>query len=101
MKINNNNKIEQVEMEIENGKKTATEIIINVIERGDILYDLEEKTQKMIDEASLFNKKSKNIKKEYFLKKYKYKMIIYIIILVAITLMIFFGIYIGDLISNN
>ncbi len=84
--MNTNDKIQDVEMEISKCKKQVEAVIINVIERGDKLEDILEKAENMREDASLFKKATKKVKRSMWWKKTKPLVIIGIVVLVIIAI---------------
>jgi len=81
-----NDKVEDVQLEIEESKNQVHAIIIDVIERGEKISNLEEKSNELVDTADLFNKKAKKIKRRMCCQEHKMKLLIFFIILCIIAL---------------
>lgn len=79
-----NGKIEDVQLEIEESKKQVETVIVNTLERGDQLSDLENKTKDLIHAADMFRKRSKKVKRKFCCKEYKGKILILFMILCII-----------------
>jgi len=69
--MNTNQKIEEVELEIMECKDQVSAVIINVLERGDKLEELEEKSNQLVNSASLFSKQAKKIERKMCCQEYK------------------------------
>ena len=69
--MNTNDKIQEVQLEIVEAKQQVEMVIINVLERGDKLEELEEKAIVLADTASMFKKQAKQIEKKMRCQKYK------------------------------
>ena len=74
--MTSNKKIQEVELEIVNTKNQVEAIIINVIERGEKLENLEEKALVLTESASMFSKQSKLIRRKMWCLKFRNNLII-------------------------
>ena len=83
--MNTNDKIQEVEMEIVKCKDQVEAVIINVLERGEKLEDLEEKAIVMADMANLFSKKAYKVKKKMCCKEYKGYLLLLFMVLCILT----------------
>ena len=83
--MNTNDKIQEVEMEIIQCKDQVEAVIINVLERGDRLEELEEKSIEMADMANLFSKKAYKVKKKMCCEEYKGKLLLLFMVLIFLT----------------
>ncbi len=79
--MNTQDKIQDVEMEIVKCKNQVEAVIINVLERGDKLEDLEEKVIVLADTANLFSKKAYKVKKKMCCEEYKGKLLLLFMVL--------------------
>ena len=84
--MNTNQKIKEVEIVIESNKDQVSAVIISTIGRGDRLEDIQEKTEIMKEEASLFEKTARKVKRSMWWKKAKPLVIIGIVVLVIIAI---------------
>lgn len=86
--MNTNDKIKDIELEIISSKVQVESVIVNVLERGDKLEDLEDKAIVLADSADMFRKQAKQIKKRMCCEKYKNYLLIGIPILCIIVFII-------------
>jgi len=85
--IKNQTKIQQVEMEIYRAKNQVVIGIEKAIKRGDILQDVEEKSQHLSNQANMFHKQAKKTRWEMWKRKCKGN-ILFIVITVIIIIVI-------------
>ncbi len=83
--MNTNDKIKDVEMEISKCKKQVEAVIINVIERGDKLEDIQEESLVMADMANLFSKKAYKVRRKMCCEEYKAKLLLLFMVLCILT----------------
>lgn len=87
--MDSNDKINLIQNEIDNTKDTLRKNIDLVIERGENLEDLSEKSVSLIDRSRLFKIHSKRLKWKMFMKKVKMTALLVIILLVIIFIILF------------
>ena len=91
--MNTNNKIQEVQLEITEAKQQVEMVIINVLERGDQLEDIEAKSMVLADTADMFKKQSKQLKKKMWWQNLKNILLIafpVLCILVFIVVLLYF-----------
>jgi len=86
--MNTNQKIQEVELEIVSSKRQVEAVISSTIRRGDRLEDILDKAENMKEEASLFEKAAKKVKRSMWWKKAKPLVIIGIVVLVIVAIAI-------------
>jgi len=86
--MNTQKKIQEVELEIVNSQKQVELVMGNVLKRGDKLEDLQYKSENMRQEASMFEKRTKQLKRSMWWKKAKVLVIIGLVIVVIIAIAI-------------
>lgn len=89
----NPEKFEEIELSIHEAKKETEKVIENVINRGDKIEDLNKKSEKLENEASLFSKNAKFLRSQICRDLIKQRgFLIFILFLIFIM---FIGIVIG------
>jgi len=93
--MNSHNKLEEVELEIVESKNQVESVIINVLERGDKLEELQMKSDKLVDSANLFTKRAKKVERKMCCQKWTTNAIgfgiaVSVIIFIIILILIFF-----------
>ena len=83
--MNTNDKIQEVEMEIVEAKNQVEAVIINVLERGDRLEDIEEKAEEMADMANMFKKRAVEVRKKMWWQDKKGMAILVFMVLLILT----------------
>lgn len=81
-------KIQEVEMTIQENKEQVEEIIVNVLERGEKLEDIQDKAEDLKDAGEMFNKQTKKIKKKMWWQKAKPLVMVGVVILVIIGIIV-------------
>mmetsp|Transcript_13600 Transcript_13600/g.20527 ORF Transcript_13600/g.20527 Transcript_13600/m.20527 type:complete len:96 (+) Transcript_13600:139-426(+) len=84
--MTSNDKMAEVQAEIDKTKDTVQKGIELAIDRGDKLEDLDDKAQGLSNEASIFNKRAKQTRRHFCLQKWK--MIALIVFIVIILILI-------------
>ncbi len=84
--MSSNDKINEVQAEIDKTKDTVQKGIEIAIERGDKLDDLDDKAQMLSNEASMFNKRAKKTRRHFCLQKWKMIALIAFIIIILIII---------------
>eukprot|EP00486_Rosalina_sp_Unknown_P015515 CAMPEP_0201594516 /NCGR_PEP_ID=MMETSP0190_2-20130828/191809_1 /ASSEMBLY_ACC=CAM_ASM_000263 /TAXON_ID=37353 /ORGANISM="Rosalina sp." /LENGTH=92 /DNA_ID=CAMNT_0048054159 /DNA_START=571 /DNA_END=849 /DNA_ORIENTATION=- len=82
--MSSNDKIQEVQDEIDKTKETVQQGIALAIDRGDKLEDLDDKAQNLSNEASIFNKRAKATRRHFCLQQWKMIALIAFIIIVLI-----------------
>ena len=91
--MNTNQKIEEVELEIIESKNQVQSVIINVLERGDKLEQLQDKSDKLMEAGNLFNKQAKKVERKMCCQKLRTNMmLIGIIVAIIVILAIILGV---------
>jgi len=78
----------EIKIELARQQGKASDLILDVIERGDKLNDLEEKTKEMINLSEMYLKKAKKVKRRNCCNEYKVKIIIIIIIIIILCILL-------------
>ena len=84
--MNTNDKIQEVELQIVSSKQQVESVLVNALERGDKLEDLENKAEELKDAGSMFEKATTQLKRSMWWKKAKPLVIIGVAILVIIAI---------------
>jgi len=84
-------KIDDVKKQIEDTRQIMSSNIDKVLERGERLEDVMDKSEAMKDTADAFRKKGRELRKKMWWQNMKMKIIIGVVILI-ILLLLFFGI---------
>merc|ERR1712113_505369 len=79
-----NDKMQEVQAEIDKTKETVQQGIALAIDRGAKLEDLDEAAQNLSTEANLFNKRAKQTRRHFCLQRWKMIALIAFIIIVLI-----------------
>ena len=82
--MSSNDKIQEVQLEITEAKQQVEMVIINVIERGEKLEDLEEKSNQLVSSAGMFKKQAKKVKRKMWWQNLKMKIFLFIIFLIIL-----------------
>ena len=82
--MNTNDKIQEVQLEIVEAKQQVEMVIINVIERGDKLEDLEEKSNQLVSSAGMFKKQAKKVERKMWWQNFKMKLFLFVIFLIIV-----------------
>mmetsp|Transcript_70081 Transcript_70081/g.111463 ORF Transcript_70081/g.111463 Transcript_70081/m.111463 type:complete len:101 (+) Transcript_70081:95-397(+) len=83
-----NDKIAEVQAEIDKTKDTVQKGIELAIDRGDKLDDLDDKAQNLSNEASIFNKRAKATRRHFCLQHWKMIALITFIVLILILIIV-------------
>jgi len=86
--MNSNNNIQEIELEIVKTKNQVEVVILNVIERGEKLENLEEKALVLVSSASMFNKTAKKVERKMCCEKWKNILLIGILVLCILIFII-------------
>lgn len=78
------NKVENIELEIQESKKQAEKVIVNLLEREEKLADLENKSNDLRNESKMFYRQSKKVKRSMWKNNCCAKMIIIFMVLLFI-----------------
>ena len=81
-------KIQDVQLEIVEAKKGVEAVIVNVIERGEKLEELENKAENLKDAGSLFAKKSQKVKRKMWWQKSKPLLCMAAVVVVVIVIVV-------------
>lgn len=81
-------KIKDVELEIVESKKQVESVIVNVLERGDKLEDLENKAEDLKEAGALFAKESKKVKRKMWWQKSKVHFCIAVVVVVIVGIIV-------------
>ena len=86
--MNTNDKIKDVQLEIIQYKQQVESVIINVIERGEKLSELEDKSNNLVLSAGMFSKKAKEVKRKMWWQHFKMKILMLVIFLIIVGVII-------------
>mmetsp|Transcript_22882 Transcript_22882/g.20112 ORF Transcript_22882/g.20112 Transcript_22882/m.20112 type:complete len:98 (+) Transcript_22882:112-405(+) len=87
MSSNTNDKIAEVQAEVDKAKDTVHQSINLVIDRGDKMEDIEKKSREMQEQASLFNNNARKTRRHFCLQKWKmFALIAFIIVLLILVI---------------
>ena len=78
-----NSELETIKLKLNSAKSVMVDNINSVIDRGDQLYDIDLKTDDIVDDAIVFNQRSNSIK-----NKFKFKIIALALIVLLFLLAI-------------
>lgn len=83
----NDNKISNVQAEIDKTKGVIQDNIELIIERGEKIDNLEDKSQNLVDNASMFQKKAKRVRRKYWCMNLRNTAILVLVCLIVIWLL--------------
>merc|ERR1719362_930937 len=83
--MTSNDKIQEVQDEIDKTKDTVQQGIALAIDRGDKLDELDDKAQNLQNEAAIFNKRAKDTRRHFCLQQWKMIALIAFIVIVLIV----------------
>merc|ERR1712113_844828 len=81
-----NDKMQEVQAEIDKTKETVQQGIALAIDRGAKLEDLDDAAQNLSNEASIFNKRAKQTRRHFCLQQWKMIALIAFILIVLIII---------------
>ena len=86
--MNTNDKIQEVELEIISAKEQVESVIINVIERGDKLEDIEQKSNNLANSANMFTKKANQVQNKMWWQNFKMKLLLFVFFIIIVGIVI-------------
>lgn len=98
--------VSKLRSQVDEVKEVMTQNIERVLERGDRLDDLVDKTEDLENSAATFQKTSRKIRKKYFWRNMKMKILIVVVVTVIIVVIVMIilatqGVFDGSSSSNN
>lgn len=85
----NNNKFDLINDEINNTKDSINQSLSLIIDRGEKLENLVDKSETLNENSALFNKQAKRLKNKMFWKKVKLSLLLFLILVIIIMIFIF------------
>lgn len=85
---NTNEKIKLVQKEIDDTKNVMFSNIDKIIQRGDRLEDIQDRTDQLVNNSSKFKKASQRLKRSMCVKNYKMAALITIIVMIILVFFI-------------
>eukprot|EP01083_Nonionella_stella_P023789 65791_1 len=83
-------KVKEIQLAIEDSKNQVNQAITKTIARGDQLADLENKADNLQDEASIFNRSARSVRRRMCWQNAKANLIIIFIVLI-VALIVYFA----------
>uniref|UniRef100_A0A3B3BXX1 Vesicle associated membrane protein 4 n=2 Tax=Oryzias melastigma TaxID=30732 RepID=A0A3B3BXX1_ORYME len=86
--VHNNNKIKHVQLQVDEVIGVMQENISKVIERGERLDDLQDKSESLSDNASAFSSRAKQLHRRMWWRDMKMKIIIALVVIALLLIII-------------